>query len=145
MKTLITLGFIVLAIVFTSCDETKKVAQVAGSVQLSGSYKVTEANDTALSEDKKMSFVITALDKKIRGTTACNSFNGKFTVDVLTLRFSEMSISENYCDDKTQKAEENLMRALRTTGSYILKNNILTLYSYPDHSVILKAMKDTLQ
>ena len=145
MKTLTTFSFILLAIVFASCDETKKVAEVAGSVQLSGSYKVTEANDTATPQDKIISFALTAMDKKIRGATACNSFNGKFTVDVLTLRFSEMSISENYCDDKTQKAEENLMRAFKATGSYILKNNILTLYSYPDHSVILKAMKDTLQ
>ena len=56
-----------------------------------------------------------------------------------------MGISENYCDDNAQKSEENLMRAFKATGSYLLRDNILTLYSYPDHSVILKATKDTIQ
>jgi heat shock protein HslJ len=143
MKRLATLCLLLIVMVFVNCDETKKVAQVAGSVQLSGSYNVTEVNDTATSEGEKTSFTITALDKSIRGTTACNSFNGKYTIDVFSLRFSEMSISENYCDDNAQKSEENLIRAFKTTGSYLLKDNVLTLYSYSDHSVILKAIKDT--
>ena len=145
MKRLFTLSFIVLTMVFTNCDETKKVVEVAGSVQLTGSYKVTEANDTATPENKIISFAINALNKSIKGSTSCNSFSGKYTVDVFSLKFSEMGISENYCDDKAQKSEENLMRAFKATGSYLLKDNILTLYSYPDHSVVLKAKKDTLQ
>ena len=145
MKRLFTLSFIVFAMLFTNCDETKKVAEVAGSVQLAGSYKVTEANDTATLENKIISFAIDTLNKSIKGSTSCNSFSGKYTVDVFSLRFSEMGISENYCDDNTQKSEENLMRAFKATGSFVLKDNILTLYSYPDHSVILKAKKDTFQ
>ena len=145
MKRLASLSIILLTMVFINCDETKKVAQVAGSVQLSGSYQVTEANDTSISESEKTSFTITALDKSIRGTTSCNSFMGKYSVDVFSIRFSDLSISENYCDDNVQKSEENLMRAFNNTGSYLLKDNILTLYSYSDHSVILKAIKDPFQ
>ena len=35
--------------------------------------------------------------------------------------------------------------ALNTAGSYMLKEDILTLYSYSDQSVILNAVKDTIQ
>ena len=57
----------------------------------------------------------------------------------------EMNISENYCDDDVMKSEQNLLRALNTAGSYMLKEDILTLYSYSDQSVILNAVKDTIQ
>ena len=38
MKTIGTLCLLTLFVIFTGCDETKKVIDVAGTVQLSGTY-----------------------------------------------------------------------------------------------------------
>lgn len=145
MKIITALSLIVLLILFTNCNETKKVLEDTFSVQITGTYIVTSLNDTKVSKDKGMSFEISELDKSIRGTTGCNSFFGFVTKEGQSLSITEMNISENYCDDDIMKSEQNLLRALNTAGSYLLKEDILTLYSDSDKSVILNAVKDTIQ
>jgi heat shock protein HslJ len=145
MTKLTALSLIVLAIVFTNCNETKKVIEDTGSDQLMGSYIVTELNDTQVSKDKGLNFEISEFDKSIRGTTGCNSFFGAITKEGNSLRIIEINISENYCDDVVMKSEQRLMRTFNATASYMLKERILTLYSDSDQSVILRAVKDTIE
>ena len=145
MKIFTAISLIVLVILFTSCNETKKVIEDTGSVQITGKYNVTALYDTKVSKDKGISFEISELNKSIRGTTGCNSFFGAVAKEGLSLRITDLNISENYCDDLVMKSEQNLVRALNTAGSYILKKDILTLYADSDHSVILNAIKDTIE
>ncbi|PKA82778.1 heat shock protein HslJ [Ulvibacter sp. MAR_2010_11] len=143
MKKLILLFTISIALM--SCDETKKVIDVAGSVQLSGTYNVTsiEGKNVATLADKKAFITFAALDKTIRGNTGCNDFFGSYTLDLYALSFSGVGSTKMYCEEPVMTTERNFMQALNNTGSYGIQENVLTLYSKTDRSVLLTAKKET--
>lgn len=143
MKTLATLSIILFSVIFTSCDETKKVIDVAGSVQLTGNYTVTAINGKKLAVAKNPTFSMSALDNSFRGTSGCNSVFGNYTIDLYAIDFGNLAVSEMYCEEKEiMKTERDFLDALNNTGSYALTNNVLTLYSKTDRSVLLSATKD---
>ena len=144
MKTLATLTLLIFTLVFTSCDETKKVIDVAGSVQLTGSYTVSALNGKKLANTPKPTFTMSALDNSFRGTTGCNSIFGNYTIDLNAIDFGNLAVSEKFCAEKdVMKAERDFLDALNKTGSYAIQNGMLTLYSKTDRSVVLSATKDT--
>ncbi len=143
MKTLATLSFLIFAVIFTGCDETKKVIDVAGSVQLTGNYTVSTINGKKLVNTTNPTFTLSALDNSFRGTTGCNSVFGNYTIDLYAINFGQLAVSEKMCMDKNiMKTERDFLDALNNTGSYALENNVLTLYSKTDRSVLLSATKD---
>lgn len=143
MRTIATLTMI-FALILTGCDETKRVIDVAGSVQLSGNYSVTAINGKKLTAEITPTFTLSALDNSFRGTTGCNSVFGNFTIDLYTINFGDLAVSERFCEEKEiMKTERDFLDALKNTGSYALENNVLTLYSKTDRSVLLKASKET--
>ncbi|CAM3323001.1 META domain-containing protein [Aequorivita lipolytica] len=144
MKTLATLSILIFTIFFTSCDETKKVIDVAGSVQLTGSYTVSSINGKKLTNTTNPTFTMSALDNSFRGTTGCNSVFGNYTLDLYSIGFGDLAVSEKMCMDKNiMKTERDFLDALNNTGSYDLQNGVLTFYSKTDRSVVLSATKDT--
>ncbi len=144
MKTLATFSVLLFALIFISCDETKKVIDVAGSVQLSGNYTVTALNGKKLANTTNPTFTISALDNSFRGTTGCNSVFGNYTIDLNTINFGELAVSEKMCMDKNiMKTERDFLDALNATGSFSIENGALTLYSKTDRSALLNAKKDT--
>lgn len=143
MKTLATLSLLIFAVIFTGCDETKKVIDVAGSVQLTGNYTVSTINGKKLVNTTNPTFTLSALDNSFRGTTGCNSVFGNYTIDLYAINFGQLAVSEKMCMDKNiMKTERDFLDALNNTGSYALENNVLTLYSKTDRSVLLSATKD---
>lgn len=139
MKALLT-TILIATLVCTSCDETKKVIDTAGSVQLSGTYTITSAMDkTITGTDKTVTFA--ALDKSIKGNAGCNSFFGNYTLDLYALNFGQLASTEMYCDEPIMEKENAIFKALRDTGSYTLENDVLTLLSKNDRSVLMKATK----
>ena len=143
MKTLATLSLILFAVIVTGCDETKKVIDVAGSVQLTGSYTVTALNGKKLVNTTNPTFTMSALDNSFRGTTGCNSVFGNYTIDLYAINFGDLAVSEKFCTEKEiMKTERDFLDALNNAGSYALENGILTLYSKTDRSVLLSAKKD---
>lgn len=144
MKTLATVSLLIFAILFTSCDETKKVIDVAGSVQLTGSYTVSAINGKKLTNTTNPTFTLSALDNSVRGTTGCNSVFGNYTLDLYSITFGDLAVSEKMCMDKNiMKSERDFLDALNNAGSYALANGVLTLYSKTDRSVLLSASKDS--
>ena len=144
MKTLATLTVLIFTLVFTSCDETKKVIDVAGSVQLTGNYTVSAINGKKLSSGPYATFSLSALDNSFRGNSGCNSVFGNYTIDLYAINFDNLAVSERYCAEKEiMKAERDFIDALNKTGSYALQNGVLTFYSKLDRSVVLSATKDT--
>jgi heat shock protein HslJ len=142
MKIITILSLVLSSLIFVKCDETKKVIDVAGTVQLSGNYTVVDLGQTTLGTEA-MTFSFAAIDKSIRGYTGCNSFFGNYTIDLFALSFGEFAVSEKYCDEPVMISERALLKALQDTGSYSLQNNVLTLYSKIDRTIILKANKTT--
>jgi heat shock protein HslJ len=142
MKALITLCAVVL--IFISCDETKKVIDVAGNVQLAGNYTITSLGDRLVTENApNMTFM--AYDKSVKGNTGCNSFFGNYALDLYALSFIDLGSTERACDEPIMTNENMFMQALHNTGSFSIEENVLTLYSKNDRSVLLKAQKEVNQ
>jgi len=131
------------ATLLLGCDETKKVIDVAGSVQLSGTYTVSQITVIEMTSKGNQTFTLSAIDKSIRGNTGCNSFFGNYNNDLYALTFSELAQTEMACETNIMAREQALMNALENTGSYTLENKQLTLLSKNDRSVLLKATKNT--
>ncbi|RMA65831.1 META domain-containing protein [Ulvibacter antarcticus] len=140
MKVLTIFSFLISTLLFVSCDETKKVIDVAGSVQLSGTYDIATVNGSAVNANG-MSLTMAALDKSIRGTTGCNSFFGNYTLDLYAIQFGDLAVSEKMCDKVVMSTERALLDALKETGSYTMQEGELTLYSKADRGVLLVAKK----
>ncbi len=144
MKTFATVSLFIFAIIFSGCEETKKVIDVAGSVQLSGKYVVNDLKGATVAVNNTPTLIFSALDKSIKGTTGCNSVFGNYTLDLYTISFTDIAVSEKAClDSNISKIEKDFLETLNNTGSYNLQDNILTLYSKTDRKVLLKATKDT--
>ena len=139
MKTFITIFFT--ALLFVSCDETKKVIDVAGNVQLSGAYKVSSIDNKAVTEGGP-TFNFFALDKTIKGNTGCNSFFGNYTLDLYAISFDDIGSTEMACDQPIMDIENAFLNGLRNAGSYALENSVLTIYSKADRSILMVATKD---
>ncbi len=132
---------IAITLLFTGCDETKRVIDTAGRVQLSGTYNITKAGDRAVS-NPDVNITFTALDKSVRGNGGCNSFFGNYTLDLYALSFGDIAATEKYCEEESVNAIENeIMKAMRDTGSYTLENDVLTLLSKNDRTILLTAKK----
>jgi len=142
MKAIKYLSILILAVVFTSCDETKKVVDVAGSVQLTGSYTVSHIKEEK-PEGTAPTFSLSAIDNSIKGTTGCNSVFGNYSIDLYVIDFGDLAVSTKECGDKEMKKERDFLDALNNAGSYDIQNNVLTLYSKTDRSILLKALKDS--
>ena len=142
MKTIKNILVIIAILLVSGCDETKKVIDTAGNIQLSGSYTITSLGENAVSGDELfISFF--ALDKTVRGNTGCNSFFGNYALDLYALSFSEIGSTEKACETDIMDNEIAFLNALNNTGSYTLQEKELTLFSKVDRSVLLKAMKNT--
>ena len=143
MKTLATLSLLIFAVIFTGCDETKRVIDVAGNVQLTGSYTVSAINGQKISVENKPTFSLSALDNSFQGNTGCNSVFGNYSLDLYTINFSDLAVTAKNCAEKdSMKVERDFLDALKNTGSYGIEGIILTLYSKTDRSVLLTATKD---
>ena len=140
MKSLITAFILSVLILFASCDETKKVVDVAGNIQLTGEYSISEIYSAEV-DPNTLSLSFNALDKSVRGHAGCNAFFGNYTLDLYALGFEEFAITEKYCEEPIMEKERAYLKALHDTGSYTLENNILTLFSKTDRSMLLKADK----
>lgn len=122
------------------CDETKKIIDTAGHVQLSGNYEVVSLTEASLVENAP-TLNFDALEKGINGTTGCNRYFGNYDLDLYALNFSEIASTEMACPPPVMEVEMAFLNALSKTGSYSLAEGVLTLYSKNDRSVLLKASK----
>lgn len=143
MRTITYLSILIFAFVFTGCDETKRVIDAAGNVQLTGNYNVTQINGKKLEASVVPTFSLSAVDNSIKGTTGCNSVFGNYSLDLYAISFGDLAVTAKECGEgDIMKNERNFLDALNKTGSYDIQSNILTLYSKTDRSVLLKASKE---
>lgn len=141
MKTISLMSLFLFALTFTSCEETKRVIDVAGNVQISGTYVVKSmAGAKAASTNQSITFA--ALDGSANGNAGCNTFFGNYTLDLYALSFGDFAVTEKVCDAPIMASERAFLEALKQTGSYSLENDLLTLYSKTNRSVLLTATKN---
>ena len=141
MKIRILLSLCIIALVFTSCDETKKVLDTAGNVQLSGTY-VVDTIDGSSTDATNIVITFAALDKSVRGNTGCNSFFGNYNLDLYALSFKDIAVTEMACEEPIHSKEQKFLSAIYDTGSYTYDKGVLTLFSKKDRSELLTAQKE---
>lgn len=141
MKQFAILNIIILSLLTTGCNSTKNKIGAAAVSDLQGSFTVTESEETT-SKAETITFTLSPKKKTIKGTTGCNSFFGRFEIDVYAINFLDIAASERYCSEPIMDAERLFLNALQQTGSYAIKDGKLTLYSKTDRSVVLKAVKN---
>lgn len=130
----------ILLLIFTaSCDETQRVFNTAGNVQLNGNYTINEVKGKSYTP-KGLVMTFDALNKGINVTTECNNMFGTYTLDLYAINFSEMASTKKYCEEKMD-AEKEIGEALSETGSYTLEAGVLKLFSANDRSLLLTATK----
>ncbi len=139
MKNIISI--LVLSLMIAGCDETKKVIDTAGQVQLSGTYTITSIAGNNIAENAP-NITFSTLEKKVNGSTGCNRFFGTYTLDLYALSFSEIASTEMACETPIMATENVFLMSLDQTGSYSLEKGILTLYSKIDRGVLLSAKKE---
>lgn len=139
MKRIISI--LLFSLLLSSCDETKKVVDVAEPVQLSGTYQVTFLAGNKMVENAP-TITFSALENKVNGSTGCNRFFGTYTLDLYALNFSKIASTEMACEIPIMATENVFLMALDQTGSYSIENGILTLYSKIDQGVLLNAKKE---
>lgn len=144
MKTITYLSILIFAVIFTSCDETKRVIDAAGNIQLTGNYTVTQINGNKPQGAVVPTFSLSAVDNSFKGTTGCNSVFGNYNLDLYAIDFGDLAVSAKECaESDVMQNERNFLDALKSTGSYDMQNNVLTFYSKTDRSIVLKASKET--
>lgn len=141
MKSLATLSLLVFALVFTSCDETKKVIDVAGNVQLSGDYTVNSVDGNSLGVIKP-TITFAALSGRVSGNAGCNNYFGDYTINNNTLTFGELAATKKMCQKGQMEVENQFLEVMNNVGGYRIQDNVLTLYAKSDQSVLITATKD---
>lgn len=139
MKTIYYSLAILLVVFTTSCDQTQKVINTAGNVQLNGAYTINDVQGKKYTP-KGLTLTFDAFNKGINATTECNNMFGTYTLDLYAINFSPMASTKMYCEGKMD-AEQEIGTALSKTGSYILEAGVLKLYSKNDRSLLLTATK----
>lgn len=141
MKSIATLSLLVFALVFTSCDETKRVIDVAGNVQLSGDYTVTNVEGTSMSATKP-TITFAALSSRVSGNAGCNNYFGDYTITNNTLTLGELAATKKMCGEDAMQVEDMFLETMNKVGGYRIQDNVLTLYAKSDQSVLITATKD---
>lgn len=137
MKKLIVLSTMI--ILMASCNETKKTIETTAAV-LTGNYSITSVNGNAITPAATLQFTNT--DKAINGNAGCNDFSGNYSQDTMAINIGQLMATEAYCDEAIMKNERAIFKALRTTGTFTLIDDVLTLYSKTDRSPLLTASKE---
>ena len=139
MKKSILLSTLLLLVILISCKDTKKVAENATPEIPSGKYEIRVVQGKVLNTKQYISFV--ASENKISGKTDCNGYTGGYTIDKNTINFGPMTATKMYCEEHVMEAERSFFIALKNTATFVIDNNMLTLVSGENGSIMLKAIK----
>ncbi len=127
---------IALVIVFSSCNETKKVVEVSAGEIPSGKYEIMNIQGEPA---YKLFFEIDASEKKISGKTNCNTYGGPFSVTNNEIKIGPLFATEMYCEENVMKVENSLFRAFSEAKTFVFDNNMFTLSS--EKGIVLRAYR----
>ncbi|MFT7071626.1 META domain-containing protein [Patiriisocius sp. Uisw_017] len=135
-------SLLLVTILITSCNETKKVIDTAGTAQLSGSYTITGVYGATVNSKSSLTLQFTAINKTISGASGCNQFSGNYSIDLFAINIGQLMATEMYCDEPVMETERAYLKAISNTGSYSIVEEVLTFYSKTDRSQLLTAKKN---
>ncbi len=115
-----------LVVVFSSCNGTKKIAEVTPNEIPSGKYEIRNILGAPV---YKMSFDIDASENKISGKTNCNTYSGNYSLANNEFSFGPIISTKMYCEEHVMKEEQNLFKSFGDATNFVFDNNMLTLSS----------------
>ena len=127
---------IVLVIVFSSCNNTKKVVEVTSNEIPSGTYQIRSVHGAPI---YKLSFDIDASENKISGKTNCNSYGGNFSINNNEINLGPLMATEMYCEENVMKVEHSIFKAFGDAKTFVYDNNMFTLSS--EEGIVLQAYR----
>jgi heat shock protein HslJ len=127
---------IALIVMFSSCNGTKQITEVATYDIPSGKYEIRSIQEAPV---YKMYFEIDASENKISGKTNCNTYGGNYTITNNNISFGTLFATEMYCEEHVMKEERSLFEALGNAKTFVFDNNMFTLSS--ETGVVLRAYK----
>ena len=125
-----------LVVVFSSCNGTKKTAEVAITDIPSGNYHIRNIMGIPV---YKMTFDIDASENKISGKTNCNTYSGNYSLANSEINFGSIISTKMYCEEHVMKEEHNLFKAFGDATKFVFDNNMLTLSS--EEGVLIQAYR----
>lgn len=127
---------IALIILFSSCNNTKKIVEVTPNDIPSGKYEIRTVQGVTI---YKLSFDIDSSENKISGKTNCNSYGGNFSITNNEIKIGPLMATEMYCEENVMKIERSIFKAFADAKTYLYDNNMFTLSS--ENGVVLRAYK----
>ena len=125
-----------LVVVFSSCNGTKKIAEVTPNEIPSGKYEIRSIQGAPV---YKMSFDIDASENKLSGKTNCNTYSGNYSLTNNEFNSGPIISTKMYCEEHVMKEEHNLFKAFSDATNFVFDNNMLTLSS--KDGVLLRAYR----
>ena len=132
-KSILLLALIV---VFSSCNGTKKTAEVAITDIPSGNYQIRSIMGVPV---YKMTFDVDASENKISGKTNCNTYSGNYSLENNEFNFGSIISTKMYCEEHVMKEEQNLFKSFGNATNFVFDNNMLTLSS--EEGVLIQAYR----
>lgn len=125
MKFLLSL--VTLLITISSCKPSAEVVEQSKNMQekLSGTYYITQLNDTDVSSNK---LVITfdETSNKVNGTAGCNSFFGSYSTENNTITFGDIAASKKWCSKDIMTIEKQFLKSLSLVNSFSIDTNVIS-------------------
>ena len=132
-KSILLLALIV---VFSSCNGTKKTAEVTITDIPSGTYQMRSIMGAPV---YKMTFDVDASENKISGKTNCNTYSGNYSLTNNEFNFGSIISTKMYCEEHVMKEEQNLFKSFGNATNFVFDNNMLTLSS--EEGVLIQAYR----
>ena len=127
---------IALVILFGSCNNTKKIAELPVNEIPSGKYEIRSVHGAPI---YKLSFDINASENKISGKTNCNTYSGPFSINNNEIKIGPLAATKMYCEENVMEVERNIFKAFAEAKTYLYDNNMFTLSS--ENGVLLRAFR----
>jgi len=131
-----SLLLLVVAIVFSSCNETKKVADIATDEIPSGRYEMMSVQGAPV---YKLEFEIDASENKISGKTNCNTYGGNYTITNNEIKIGPLAVTKMYCEENNMEEERRIFEAFENAKTFVYDNNMFILSS--EKEIILRAFR----
>lgn len=119
----------------TACQSTSETSQL--SKDLIGNWHVEniQGRPTIDYSPAQLSF---NRDGTLSGNNSCNSFDGLYQIDELTLQLQPVKHTERACIDPLKRQENGFMTAMKNISKASLRKGKLTLFdSHGDVQLIL--------
>ena len=111
---------------FSSCNNTKKAAEVASNEIPSGRYEIRSAQGAPV---YKLVFEVVASENKISGKTSCNTYSGNFTITNNEIKIGPLATTKMYCEEDVMEEEHRLFEAFNNAKTFVFDNNMFILSS----------------